>query len=62
MRPEAVPIHLGNDEKDCPPFERAPHRAICKTCGKEYWQHQQYSWGSFPLYLHKLCDGSFIKP
>lgn len=64
MSPIRVPIYLGREEKNCPEFLRASHLAICQTCGKEYWQHPPYTWGdpTFLLYLHKLCDGSFIKP
>ncbi len=40
---------------------RASHLCICETCGKDYQHHQLYSWGSFPLYLVRTCDGKFWK-
>ncbi len=61
MRPEAVPIHLGSEEHSVPEFVRADSQAICASCGKTYQRHQLYSWGPFPLYLYKTCDGRFWK-
>lgn len=61
MRPEAVPIHLGETEEACPNYTRAAPAAECKTCGQTYQRHQIYSWGTYPLYLYKTCDGRFWK-
>ncbi len=63
MRPEAVPIYLGDHEKECPMFIRADQYAECPTCGEAYRRHQLYSWGdpNFLLYLIKTCDGRFWK-
>ncbi len=59
MRRRSHPIKL-HGEVD---FNRASHLAVC-SCGQEYWQHQLYEWadGDMALYLHRICNGDFIKP
>lgn len=64
MRKEAIPIHLGEHEAQCPRFERAAGAAVCQTCGITYQRHQIHSWGDpahILLYLYKTCDGRFWK-
>lgn len=37
---------------------RASGECKCTACGKFYWQHPKL-WPE--LFLHKICDGSYVK-
>jgi len=46
------------DEDECPDFIRAGGGVVCRTCGKEYYDHPQHA--KFP-FLTVLCDGTVVK-
>lgn len=51
FRPDAKRIDAGD-------WTRACGQSVCDVCGYQYWEHatvQGFTW------MHRLCDGRFIK-
>lgn len=52
---------------ETPDFKRAGGDTVCTTCRKCYYDHPQHRFTDTPddpartLFLHRLCDGTFVK-
>lgn len=51
-------------DQEVPEFVRADHDAVCCHCGKTFIKHPMKKFGEagIPyLYLHHICDGTWVK-